>query len=481
MILRTKKSFQKFFDLDSIQFKLGLTLVAFTIFVVGLVWLLQILFLRNYYEDMRHSEISRAATHIRSEYLSSREEGWAIAESIIGSSDVEIAFEDSKGVVLSPNGTETLTIRANSAKFKNIKSELEKSGLRELVYTSGNSDKFKTMVAAYYIRNYKSDKDDILYVIAPLYPVNSTIDILAKQLMYVTFVTIIGSIIVSYFVTRKTLAPIEQITKDAMRMSEGDYNVKFVGGGYREIGELAKALNTTVTELHKADKYKRDLIANVSHDLKTPLTMVKSYAELIRDISGDKPEKRNDHLNIIIQEAERLNTLVTDMLDLSAIHLSKAKLHEEVFNLKTAVEALKPQCDLLEVKENYNFRWQLEDAYVRGDKSKIKRAMNNLITNAIKYCGNDKFVEIAVQKIDGRARFQVTDHGKGIPKEDIEAVWNRFFKSSIHHVRPDIGTGLGLPIVKEIIDLHKGKSGVESQMDKGSTFWFELKLAKQKK
>ncbi len=482
MNLKSNLNFKGKFDLGSINFKLIMVFTFFTLFVVGLIWLLQILFLNSFYQDRKASEVNNFATDMRNVYSIDKREGWKIAKDFADGTDVDVTIEDKKGVLFTPSGSHKRVIETINLDFVDIKRKLADSELNEINYIYEDENNEKTLILAYYLTKpgdeQADESDDILYVIAPLYPLESTIEILKSQLVYMSLFTFLGAILIAFLISRFIAKPLEKLTKNARKMGDGNYEIKFEGGYYSEINELADSLNLAVSKLDKADKYQKDLIANVSHDLKTPLTMVKSYAELIRDISGDNREKRNNHLNIIIDETERLSTLVSDMLDLSAININKATLKREYFNLSAGLEALKPQCDLLSDKGDYVFNWDVEkEIYMYGDKSKIKRSMYNLINNAIKYCGDDKYIEVRLKRKGNNARFEVKDNGKGIPLNEQEDVWSRFFKSSMHHRRPVAGTGLGLPIVKEIIQLHKGKFGLISDVDKGSLFWFEIPLS----
>jgi sensor histidine kinase/response regulator len=274
--------------------------------------------------------------------------------------------------------------------------------------------------------------------------------------------------------------PIASITKSAVQLSNGNYNVNFNGGIFTETNELARTLNKASYEMQKTDSYQRDLIANVSHDLKTPLTMIKSYAEMINDISGDNPEKRAEHLAVIIAEADRLNKLVSDMLSASRLQSNSAELNMTKFDIVKAATEVEETFEVLNQQEGYNISFnKCKTAYVYGDYDKLKQVMANLISNAIKYCGKDKYVRIELKKVGRNVRFDVIDHGDGIAAEEISHVWERYYRTSANRNRNIEGTGLGLSIVKGILSLHNANYGVESEEGKGSDFWFELATVKK--
>ena len=221
---------------------------------------------------------------------------------------------------------------------------------------------------------------------------------------------------------------------------------------------------------------------NVSHDLKTPLTMIRSYAEMIRDLSGDNPVKRNAHLKVIMDESDRLSQLVSDMATMSAMQTRRMKLDKSVFDLTEAAASILASYDILSERDGYSFQFNAQkDCLVYADPVRIKQVISNLTSNAIKYCGTDKVIIINIRKTGKKCRLEVADHGPGISQEELPHVWDRYYKASSNYVRPTEGSGLGLSIVKEILTLHHVNYGVTSKLGKGTTFWFELDISKREK
>jgi signal transduction histidine kinase len=230
-------------------------------------------------------------------------------------------------------------------------------------------------------------------------------------------------------------------------------------------------------DISKADKAKRDLISNVSHDLRTPLTMISGYGEMMIDLPE---EKTDENIQVIIDESKRLTTLVNDLLDLSKMQESRIVLSEEVFDLSALIEAQMKKYDVYQMKEGYQISVQTQQgSYINADYSRIEQVFNNFMTNAINYCGSDRRIEVNEKIIDGKVRCEVTDHGEGIDEESIPFIWDRYYKLDKTHVRSTSGSGIGLAIVKEILELHHADYGVESKVGEGSTFWFEFSLQKE--
>ena len=213
-----------------------------------------------------------------------------------------------------------------------------------------------------------------------------------------------------------------------------------------------------------------------------PLTMIRSYAEMIRDLSGDNPEKRNAHLQVIIDEANRMSRLVGDMATITAMQTKKMVLHKEASDLSAMTASILASYEILQEQEGYDFKFNApKECFVYADADKIKQVIANLTGNAVKYCGEDKVIEVSIRRIGKVFRLEVSDHGPGIKPEELPHVWDRYYKTSTNYVRETSGTGLGLSIVKEILTLHGANYGVESKVGKGSTFWFELEMYRKEK
>ena len=217
---------------------------------------------------------------------------------------------------------------------------------------------------------------------------------------------------------------------------------------------------------------RRDLLANVSHDLRTPLTMIKGYGEVMRDLPG---ENTPENVQIIIDEAERLTSLVNDLLDLSKLESGVVPLEKASFNLTESIRLILHRYDKL---ADYSFPFAYEeDVWVNADELKISQVVYNLVNNAITYSGADKTITLRQTLREGKVRVSVTDTGEGIPPDKLQDIWERYYKVDKEHKRAQMGSGLGLSIVKNILDMHGGAYGVESQLGQGSTFWFELPLS----
>jgi signal transduction histidine kinase len=216
----------------------------------------------------------------------------------------------------------------------------------------------------------------------------------------------------------------------------------------------------------------KELLANVSHDLRTPLTMIRGYGEVMRDLPG---ENTPENVQLIIDEAERLSELVDDMLDLSRLQAGTRELKIELFDLTEVVRALMTRYDKLIEHEGYDMTFHADEhVLVQADRTMILQAVYNLINNAVNYAGADRRVEVTQRREGERVRISVRDFGKGIEEEHLPLIWDRYYKVDRVHTRATVGTGLGLSITKDILERHGADYGVRSTPGEGSEFWFEL-------
>lgn len=275
-------------------------------------------------------------------------------------------------------------------------------------------------------------------------------------------------------IARYVARPIAKLTDAAKEISKGNADITISeGGGYREINELKEGLQYAANEVAELEHYRRELIANVSHDLRTPLTLIKGYAEMMRDIPD---EARPENLQVVIDEASRLTNLVNEMLDLSKLQESGGGLKLKRFDAVRMLDDLVARHGKLIEHLGYKLEYEHEEsAVVYADETKLMQVIYNLINNAINYCGDDKTVTIKEYTRHGNVRIEVIDKGEGIDVNVLPHIWDRYYKSEKSHRRATVGTGLGLSIVKTVMDKHPGGVyGVVTSVGEGSTFYVEL-------
>lgn len=289
----------------------------------------------------------------------------------------------------------------------------------------------------------------------------------------ITGMLLILAALLAAAIARYVARPIATLTDAAKEISKGNADITISGDGYREINELKEGLQYAANEVAEVEHYRRELIANVSHDLRTPLTLIKGYAEMMRDIPDEaKPE----NLQVVIDEASRLTNLVNEMLDLSKLQESGGGLKLKRFDVVGMLDELVTRHGKLIEHLGYKLEYEHEEsAVVYADETKLMQVVYNLINNAINYCGDDKTVTVREYTRHGNVRIEVTDRGEGIDVNILPHIWDRYYKSEKSHRRATVGTGLGLSIVKTVMDKHPGGVyGVITSVGEGSTFYVEL-------
>jgi signal transduction histidine kinase len=321
--------------------------------------------------------------------------------------------------------------------------------------------------------------DGKAYVIlldAELTPLNATINTLRTQFIWIALLLFFGVLVLAYVLSRVISRPIVRMNEAAKLLAKGHYDAHFSGDGYLETRELAQTLNYAAGELSRVDGLQKELIANISHDLRTPLTMIKGYGEVMRDLPG---ENTPENVQVIIDEATHLSELVNDLLDLSRLQSGMRTPERAVFDLTETARAVLHRYDKLTHHGGYHISFEAEkNVSVDADRVMILQVIYNLINNAINYCGEDKVVEV-VQSVesDGTVRLSVRDHGAGIAESELPHIWDRYYKVDRVHRIAMIGTGLGLSIAKGVLEAHGADYGVNSTQGEGAEFWFVLPVA----
>lgn len=352
-----------------------------------------------------------------------------------------------------------------------------------IIFRDDNNEMFDTLV----VENSKEQEKDylisgiflsneyILIVDSRLTPVEPAVAAMKYQILYISLIVIVLAIVVALLLSRSISKPIITINSSAKLMAEGNLDIEFTGHGYKEITELKTTLNHTVEELKKTETLQRELLANVSHDLRTPLTLISGYAEMMKDIPEETTE---ENIQIIVDESKRLTMLVNDLLSLSRMKSRTEELNLSVFDIKLLLDnIIERQNKFFEnINAKINLITKEEHVFIKADMPKIEQVIYNFITNAINYSKEEKVVDVYLDANDNIAVIKVRDYGIGIKQENLEYIWQRYYRVDKGLQRSTQGTGLGLSIIKEILEYHNFKYGVESKEGVGSTFYFEIPI-----
>lgn len=318
--------------------------------------------------------------------------------------------------------------------------------------------------------------ESILYISAALEAVGATVSILRTQLVWITGAALLFAFGIALLISRRFTKPVAALDRQARKMAEGGGLDGVERGFCSELDGLADTLYQTAAALNKAEQSRKEFLANISRDLRTPLTMIRGYAEMVRDISWEDETQRENDLAIIIRETNRLTELVNDILELTALQSQTQAAQYGEVDLSAAAQDVIRQFTPLCEQRGCVIKSELESGqFVRGEPVQLSRVLYNLIDNAISHAGEPQIVHVSLKRVGQTARVEVQDHGEGIPPEEIPYVWERYFTSKQRKSKRE-HSGLGLAISKEILLAHGAKFGVNSAIGQGSCFWFEMNV-----
>ena len=437
--------------------------------IICILWLVQALFFNSLYRSQKINDLELVANKIKRPYQNKN------LDTINN-----LAMERSVCIQILNSDFSTIY---NSTYFgKGCLQTMDRSNNFQVdfIFSNKNKDTFevinKELDTTTFVYAIKLDNNSYAFINANIKPIEGTVSLITKELVIITFLILILSFVLSYFIANHISNPIKEISSSANDLAKGNFNTSFNNdSNILELDELSNSLNYAKDELSKTEEYRRDLMANVSHDLKTPLTMIKAYAEMIVDLHSKDKKKQKEDVNTIVSETDRLTLLVNDILELSKTQSNIDTLEYSEFDLIELINNILNKYTYLE-KDNYKFIFNHnEDSIIiKADKTKIEQVIYNLINNAINYTGDDNTVTINVTNTND-ILVEIIDSGKGIKDEDLPYIWDRYYKNKKKHKRNLVGTGLGLSIVKNILELHKFEYGVKTKLNEGSTFYFKVK------
>ncbi len=466
-----------------------------------IVYLFTIVFLEQYYVSDKKNEVIAVTNQALSQALS-YDSFVKVAEDIVLD---ELAMRENLCIsILRTDGIEI-------AKFEGVgvSCYVHSDPISQLqMYQTALSNRYQTVVneikhvkfdTRYFVccRYYaplQQENGQLGYVImvtAPLASVSEAADAIRGQLLAISIFLMLAATVVSLLLAFWITRPMKKLSLAANAVANGNLDTVVHITSNDEMGRCGEDFNHMVKQIKASDAMQREMIANVSHDLRTPLTMIRGYAESIQDIFGEDKLERDRQLSIIIDETGHLSRLVTDMMDLSLLQAGKIKLRQAEFSLMTLLSDTLSRFTYLQEKQDFSLQLicelQTGDCICRADDHRIAQVLYNFIANAAAHSPDtrpdgskaEKSITLKAEPhADGWVRVSVTDKGEGIAKEDIPYIWDRYYKPYRNAGEQRSGTGLGLSIVKATLQAHGFAYGVDSQKDVGSTFWFLLPTVK---
>ncbi|MDI3517961.1 MAG: hypothetical protein PWQ34_108 [Caldanaerobacter sp.] len=449
-------------DLKGIRKKLFISYLSIGMVVLLLFWLTQVVFINRIYEYYKINQLKSYSEQIVQAINNNNE---MLISELIDKSNARVIAITENDIVIAGN---------------NRGHGMRGLGIPEILLRPTNTTRVVKYEHPFLHIEYLSivrpflynGKPAILIMSLPEASINDSVNLFKEVFWWIFALTIVSTLVVSSYMSKKFTRPIQILKNAAHEIASGNLNVKINYKEEDELGELAKSMNTMVKQLSITDKFRKDLIANISHDLKTPLGLIRGYSEMLLDYYGEDKEKREKYLNTVIKETERMSKLVDDVLQLSKLQSGMVEVKEETIDLEKLIFEILDIFEIQILEKNIEVRLENLKVKVVADREMIKRAIINIISNAIASMENGGTLSITAELQDKDVLIKISDTGCGIPEKDLEHIFDRFYKGN------KSGTGLGLAIVKEILTLHQSDFGIRSKEGEGTTFYFTLKAGK---
>lgn len=347
-----------------------------------------------------------------------------------------------------------------------------------------------------YIEMWGQLDDNVNFLIrSPVESIRESVALSNRFLIYVGMGTLIICMGLVWYFSRRITKPIQELAELSDHMANLDFEAKYTSGGNNEIGELgdnfnrmSKKLEKAISELKQAnnslqqdieqkekmEQMRTEFMGNVSHELKTPIALIQGYAEGLKEGVNDDPESRDFYCDVIMDEAGKMNRMVKNLMTLNQLEFGNDKVEFERFNLTELIGGVLQSMDILSQQKDVKLIFREENpVYVWGDEFKIEQVVRNYVSNAYNHVNEEKIIEVKILREDGLAKVTVFNTGKPIPEEDVPRIWDKFFKVDKAHTREYGGNGIGLSIVKAIMESMHQQYGVKNY-DNGVEFWFTL-------
>lgn len=450
---------------SSIASKLRRYFIGFAILMLATLWIFQAFFLDSFYRYTKTQKITKLAHKIESSYLSGNLSDFTM-DALNTESHVQLINRN--GIILIDTvGVPTPQVQMQNAKVYQFIFNALNPGQGQVIDINAidNASNVPNSRLSYAL---KLDDHVLLFIQTEMVPVSATVSTIQYQLLVVSVIGVIFALIISRQLSRKFSMPMVEISEGARLIAQGQYDTEISGKGYEEIESLSNTLNTMRQDLQRVETMRNELLANVSHDLRTPLTMIQGYLELMKDF----PEERNDHnIELIMSESERLKNMVQNLLDLSRIQTGMKSLEMTRFRAHLWLEENRKRYQ--ELFKDRDIVFESDEGDVMGDQLLLQQALDNLIQNAIKHTQSK--IKVIGENQGREYQISVIDYGQGVPQDHQDLIWDRYYTTDTNHVREENGYGLGLSIVRRIFESHHIEYGYKANDNQGSIFYFKLK------
>ena len=470
--------------MKGLRSKIWAWLMALVMVIIVLLWLFQVVFLENFYYKVHFNLIEDKIMAVVGQLETSKLQDATDLASALSSDQLDalesLTEVSGLGVMLINN--DGVSLYQESLVFeqmfkRSLAAQLESALLGETQIETISHMRFDTeyWVMTHPIKNSNGNVIGAIAVTAPIEAVSETVGIIKQQLIWITLIILVLASVVAFLIARELSRPLLKLEKATQQIAEGQFEIETGIIRRDEIGQLARNIEEMGHSLGQIDQLRRDLIGNLSHELRTPLSVIKGYSETMIDVTGDDPVKRNKQLNLIIEETNRLTDMIQDIMDLSRLQSGQMALDLDAFDLMEVIRQIKLK---FEIFTRVELETDTEMAIVSADRSKIIQVLTNLTSNAIHHSQavgeNAAKVILKLISNDSGYRVEIIDFGKGIPVEEQSKIWDRFYQIESREDGKPSGSGVGLAIVKGILEAHQFNYGVDSVPNRETHFWFEI-------
>lgn len=465
----------------SFQQKLLSYFILFTAVIFTVLWLLQTVFLQRFYDGMIIKNTISAADSIVSQFGEPRIADYI--DEISRENSIVVYVTDTEGDLLyssdefrkmqekqpERNDRGEKGFRGDHRHYRELPENYEEF-LRMLGESEDGTAELRSDDLYVYGRYITfSGEDAVLYLGTTLGAVGSAARIIRKQLLWVTLLSVAVGFVLAWFLSHSFAKPIAQLNEKAHQLGEIQQDAPFSEGFCTELDDLNGTLDRTAEKLKLNREFQNEFLANVSHDLRTPLTMIKGYAEMIRDISREDEQQCAADVAVIVEESDRLTALVNEILEYSELQMTDREPVTESVNLSEIVTSVTDGFENLYAKDGFTFERHIASGIqIRGNASRLQRAVYNLLDNAVRHAGKEKWIGVSLRSDGQKAVAEISDHGSGIAPEDLSRIWEKYYTN--RQRRGKGVSGLGLAIVKQTVMMHNGQCEAISEQGKGSTF-----------
>ena len=488
----------------SITTQICMVIIGLVTGTVLLCWFLNTTFLEQYYSRMKTNQLVSGYNTVN----------WAAKQDKLTDKDMDVQLDrlcDNGNIellIISPDGTVVRSTSNDSLNLINrfmdvLFGAASDKGRHEVVSTDSYSVLLVTdhrMSSEYLVLWGTLEDGNLVMMRTALESIRESVSIANRFLAYIGICGILLSAVIVIFVTRRITRPIRQLTDISRQMTELDFTAKYEEGSSikeieqlgrhmnqlsetleRAIGELKTANNELKSDIEKKeqiDEMRKEFLSNVSHELKTPLALIQGYAEGLQECINDDPESRSFYCEVIMDEAGKMNQMVQKLLTLNHLEFGNDAVTIDRFNISELIAGVIENSSLLLEQNGIRLVFDEKETYVWGDEFQIEEVITNYLSNAIHYAAGEKQIRIFYTCRENVLRISVFNTGSYIPSEDIDRIWDKFYKVDKARTREYGGSGIGLSIVKAIMESHHRDCGVCNHPD-GVEFWMELDIGNE--